>query len=134
VREAAAGFIYRRRIDRRLSDFHVLDLSVLADDVGCSIAHSVRPQNAVCLGHFTIPEVAQKRERKIELIGKDFLGRSVIRADPENQCVVALKFRNTSLVCRKFLRSTARERGREERQYNYILAFIIREGNLAPFG
>jgi hypothetical protein len=134
VREPAAGFVRCGWVDRRIANFDVRDLAFFIHHVRYPIAHTVGTQDTVGFGHGASGEIAQQREGKVELLSKNFLGGSVVGTNAKYFCIVAFKFRNTSLVCREFLRSATGKSGREESHNHWILALEIGQRNFAAHG
>jgi hypothetical protein len=130
VSEAAACLVDRGRIDRRIADIDEFDLSVCPYHERGPVAHAIRPQNSICFSDLAILEIAQQREIQLELSGEHFLRWYVVGADAKNEGAVGLEFRDTSLVCREFLRSATGERGREECQHDDVFSFVIGQRNL----
>jgi hypothetical protein len=131
VSEAAACLIDRCRIDCRVANVDKFDLSVGSDHERGPVAHAIRPQNSICFGDFAIFEIAQQREVQLELSGELFLRWGVVGTDAKNKGTIGLEFRNTSLVCREFLRSAAGERGREKCQNDHVFAFVVGQRNFS---
>ncbi len=123
--EAAAGVINSGRVNGRVPDIDELDLAVEPDHERGAVTHAIRTQNSERLRGFARAEVAQQGHFEFQLFGKDSLRRDVIRADAKNEGIVCLKFRDTSLVRREFLRSATGEGGGEERKDYNILSFVI---------
>ena len=131
--QAAARRIGAGRIDRSLAFFDVLNLAVLVHHKRGAVGHSiVLHEYTVGLGHLPLGEIAQQRERKVQLLGEFLLRGSVVRADAEYLGVLSFKFGDTRLVRREFLRSTTGEGGREECQDDNLLAAKRRKRDFLP--
>jgi len=131
VSEATASLVNRGWIDRRIADIDKFDFSVGSDHERGPVAHAIRAQNSICFCDLAIFEIAQQGEVEIELSGENFLRGCVVRTDAKNEGAVSFEFRNTSLVCREFLRSTTGERGRKECQHDHVFSFVIGQCNFA---
>ena len=129
--EPTAGFVRSCRVDCRIADFHERDFSIHIDYVSYPIRHTVRSQYSVRFLGGTVFEIAEQRERKLQLIGKDLLGGSVVGTNAKNLCFFTFKFCDTSLVRGEFLRSATGESSGEERQDYGVLAFEIGKSHFA---
>jgi hypothetical protein len=123
MRRPATGSIGPSWVDGGGALLDIHDLSFFIHHKGGAVRHAVlRHQNAISCGDFAVIEIAQKRERSIELGGEFFLGRGVVGTNAKNFGVVTVKFCNTSLVCSDFAGSTTGEGCGEECQHHGILA------------
>jgi hypothetical protein len=68
--------------------------------------------------------ITEQRESRIQFLGPVRLSGTKIGADGQDLRFVLIKFRDTRLVRREFLRSTTCESGREE-SYDYILLAAV---------
>jgi len=122
-------------VDRGASFLDVDDLAFLVDDERSPIGNSgLWDENTVRRGYFSIEEVAQQRERGVELGGKFFLRGSVICTDAKNFGFAAFEFCNTSLVCSDLARSATGKGGGKERQDHDILTAETGKGYLTALG
>jgi hypothetical protein len=134
VREPAAGLIGRSRIDCCISHFYKRYLSVRVDYIGDAVRHPVGTKNSVSFSSGSVFEIAEEGERKLQLIGEYFLGRTIVRADAKNFRIFTVEFCDTSLVRGEFLRSATGECGGEKRQHHRVLTFEIGQRNFAAHG
>ena len=100
------------RIESRGVLVDVEDLAVLPDDERHAVGNPGRlVEDAVFPADVALGEIAQEGHGDV-ILGRKFpLRRDVVGADPKYLGVGAFEFRNTSLVCLEFLRSTTGERG-----------------------
>jgi hypothetical protein len=134
MRQPAASLIRRGRIDRRIPDLHERNLPFHIDHEGYAVRHPVGTQYAIFLSCGSVSEIAEQGERKLQLIGKYFLGRTIIFADAKNFCIFTFEFCDTSLVRGKFLCSATGECGGKKRQHHGILSFEIAQRDFAAHG
>jgi len=113
----------------------VEDLAIHPDDERHPVGYSRRlVQDAILPRYFPFREIAQERHGDVVLETEFFLGRKIIGTDAKYLGVGLAEFRNTSLVCLEFGRSTTGERGGIERQYYGVLAAEFGEGDFLAFG
>ena len=135
VRRPAARGIGAGGIDRTAPFLDVGDLPFLVHHKRSAVGHAgLGYENAISSGHLAIEKITQQWERSTHLGGEFFLGGSIVGADAKNLGVVALKFRNTSLVCRDFARSTTGESGGEKCQHNGVFAAEDGKRNFTALG
>ena len=134
MRQPAACFVGRGRIDRGISNLDVRNFPFLVHYVSDAVCHPVRAQNTIRLCGRTIFEIAQQGECQFELFGENFLGGNVVGTDAKDFRVVAFEFCDTSLVRGEFLRSATGKSGRKERQYHGVLAFEIGQRDFPAHG
>ena len=116
VRRTTAGGFSACGVNRGAAFLDVDDLAFLIHNEGGAIRNpGLGDENAVLSSYFSVEEIAQQRERGVELGGKFFLRGGVVGTDAKNLGVGAFKFRNTSLVCSDFACSTTGKGGREKR-------------------
>ena len=131
----AASCIRSGRVDRATSFLDVNDLPFLIHHERGAVSHAgLGDENAVRSHHLAVEEIAQQGERSVEFGGEFFLGGSVVRANAQNLSIVAFKFRNTSLVCSDFLRSTTGKSGGEKCQHNGVFPSEARKRHLSALG
>lgn len=122
-------------VDGGVALLDIDDLPFLVDYKRGAVRNSVVfDQNPVSLGNLPLCEIAEQRDFDLVLGCKFLLGRSVVSADSENLSSSRFEFSDTSLVRRKFARSTTREGGREEGQDHRILAPEIAQFHLPAGG
>jgi hypothetical protein len=131
MRKPAARFICRSRVNRRVTHLNKRNFAVCIHNISHTVGHTVRTQNAIGLCSGTIFEIAEEGEGKLQLLGEDFLGGTVVGAETENLCIFTFKFCDTSLVRGEFLRSTTGECGGEKRQHHGVFAFEIGQRDFA---
>ena len=134
MRRPATSRIRSRRINRRGALFDVDNFSFFVHYKRSPIRHSVRQQNPVSCNHFTVEEIAQQWERRVELGGEFLLGGSVVGTNAKNFGIVAFKFCNTSLVCGDFAGSTTGEGGGEECQHHGVFSAETGKRDLPALG
>ena len=91
-------------------------------------------QDAVCTGDMPVREVAQHRERGLDLLGERLERGYVVGADGKDPGPHARKFCDTSLVRKHLPGSTTRESSREKRQYHDVLASEVGKMHSPPGG
>jgi hypothetical protein len=134
VRQPAACFVGRGRIDRGISNLDVRNFPFLVHYVSDAVCHPVRAQNTIRLCGRTIFEIAQQGECQFELFGENFLGGNVVGTDAKDFRVVAFEFCDTSLVRGEFLRSATGESGGKERHDHWAFAFEIGQRDFTAHG
>jgi hypothetical protein len=135
VRRPAAGGVSAGGIDGAISFLYICNLPFLIHHERGTVGYAgLRDQNAVGGDHFAIEEIAEQRECGADLSSKFFLGGSVVRADAKNFGVVAFKFRNTSLVCSDFARSTTGKGCGEECQHHGVFPYEAGKRHLPTLG
>src|SRR5215467_1399146 len=126
MRGPAASRLCPRRVDCCIALLDVDDLSFLVHDEGRAIRHTgCLNEYAVRFRYRAIFEIAQHRYLDFILGCELPLGKGVVGTDSKNLSVGCVEFSDTSLVRRKFLRSTTGKCGRIEREDNDVLAAKI---------
>jgi hypothetical protein len=132
VRRPAARVGRAGDIDSGAALFDEDDFALLIDHERGAIGDSaIGHEYPISRGSLAGCKIAYERKGKGELLGKFTLGRNIIGADSQDLSLGGVKFGNTSLVSREFLRSTTGEGGRKERDYNGLLSSKIGELDLA---
>ena len=123
MRRPAAGGVGACGVDGGAALLNVNDLPFLIHHERGAVRHAVlRHENTICGGHFTVEEITQQGERRVELGGEFLLGGSVVGTNAKNFGIVAFKFCNTSLVCGDFAGSTTGKSGWKKCQYHGIFS------------
>jgi hypothetical protein len=131
VRSAAARLYRSIWIDGGGVFVDVDYFAVLVDHERDAVGYPCRlVQHTELSRHFAFGEVAEEGNGDVVLGGKFLLGWTIIGADSKYLDIGLAEFRNTSLVCKKFLRSTTGERGGIEREYDRVLAAKVGERDL----
>lgn len=120
---AAAGHGGAVGVYGRVPFFDVLDFAFRVDDERGAVGEAeFLVQDPIEGGDGTLTEVAGQGEAQVQLLRPVAEGGKVVCADANYDCAGILKFGETSLVRREFLRSTTCEGRGKERQDDGLAA------------